>query len=128
FHVEHPGDVLMRDRERRSIGAREALEAVAPDLLVVPLRTPGETACKALFERRRARRVVAAEADRHHADALGIDLWPRRKIVKDRRRVVLGVGPQIEIAEADAVAVPGPVHDEAGDAARDQIGNAFEIL
>src|SRR6185503_11359685 len=70
LHVEHPGDMLVRDRERRRVGARQSLEAVAPDLLVVPLRAPSEATGVTLLERRRARCIVAAEADRHHADAL----------------------------------------------------------
>ena len=118
----------MRNRERGRVGARQALETVAPDLLVVPLRAPGEAAREALLVRRRARRVVAAEADRHHADAPGIDLRPRRQVVKNRRRIVLGVGSQVEIAETDAFAIPGPVHYEAGDSARHQVGDALEIL
>src|SRR5581483_10161553 len=77
LHVEHPGDMLVRNGKRRRVGARQALEALAPDLLVVPLRPPGEAAGKALLEGRRARGVIAAEADRHYADALRIDLGPR---------------------------------------------------
>src|SRR6476660_685256 len=118
----------MRDRERGRVGARQPLETVAPYFLVVPLRAPGEAAGVTLLERRGARRVVAAEADRHHADAPGVDLRPRRKIIEDRCRVVLGVITQIEIAEADAFAVAGPINNEAGNAARDQVRHAFEIL
>ena len=41
---------------------------------------------------------------------------------------MFGVVPQVEIAEADAFAVARAVDDQAGDAARDEIGDAFEIL
>ena len=36
--------------------------------------------------------------------------------------------PQIEIAKPDALAVAGAVDNQAGDAARDQVGDALEIL
>src|SRR4029079_19498267 len=116
----------MRDRERRRVRTRQPLEAVAPYFLVIPLRTPGETAGVALLECGGARCVIPTEADRHHADPLGIDLRPRRKVIENWRRVVLGVGPQIKIAETDAFTVAGAVHDETGNATCDQVGHTFE--
>src|SRR5512142_250783 len=97
--------MLRSNRERRRIGLGQSLETVLPDFLIVPLRAPGDAAGKALLERRRARRVVAAQADRHDADPPGIDLGPRCQIVEYRCRIMLGIVPQIEIAEADAFAV-----------------------
>ena len=53
---------------------------------------------------------------------------PRRKIFPHRRRIVLGIVSQIEAAKADAFAISRPVHDQACDAARDQIGYTLEVL
>ena len=120
--------MLRGDRQRRRIGLGQSLETVGPDFPVVPLRAPGDAAGKALLEGRRTRRVIAAQANGHNTDALGIDLGPRCQIVEHRRRVVFGIVPQVEIAEADAFTVARAIDDQAGDAARGEIGDAFEIL
>ena len=75
--AEHPHQMLRRHRQRRHRAAVEQVEALLPGVVIVPLRAPGDAGGVARLERRRARRVIAAEADRHHADALGIDLLAR---------------------------------------------------
>src|ERR1700722_4238374 len=55
-------------------------------------RAPGDAALEALLERRRARRIVAAERERHDADAVAVDVGARLQVVDGRRRRLLGVG------------------------------------
>src|SRR6185436_15365025 len=103
-------------------------EAVLPDLPVVPLRAPGDAAREALLEGGGARRVVAAQADRHDADAPRIDVRARCQPLPGRCSVALGIVPQVLVPEAHAFAVAGAIHDQAGDAARHEVGHALEIL
>src|SRR5262249_28885638 len=126
--AEHPLQVLGRDREREYLAGVELLEPARPDLVIVPLRAPGDAAGIARLERSGARRVIAAEAQRHHADALGIELAPASEILVDRRSVMLGLGDQRQIAEAHALAVARPVNDQAADATRREIGHRVAVL
>src|SRR6185437_15664523 len=126
--VQHPENMLRSNRQRRRFRARDAVETVAPDFLIIPLCAPGDATGEALLEGRRARRVIAAEADRHDANPLWVDLGPRREIVVGRRGVTLGLMVQIKIAEPDAFAVPRSVHDQAGNAARSEISHALVVL
>ena len=57
-----------------------------------------------------------------------IELAAAREILVGRRRVLLGLGDQRQIAEAHALAVAGPVDDQAADAARREIGHAVAVL
>src|SRR5690606_15265692 len=126
--AEDPEQVPPRHRERRRLAGIELVEAVLPCLPVVPLRAPGETAGEALLEGGGARRIVAAKADRHDADALRIDLGARGEIFVRGARVALGVVTQVEAAEAHALAVARAIDDQARDAARRQVRNALEVL
>src|SRR3954466_13944652 len=94
-----------RHRQCRGICAGQALETLAPDFLVVPLRAPGDAAGVARLEGGGARRIVAAEADCHDADALGVDLWACSEIFPCRGGVAFGLVVQVEIAKADALAI-----------------------
>src|ERR1700733_8032628 len=107
-----------RDRQRWNFAGLQRLESPYPDFVEIPLRTPGDAACEALFEGRGARRVIAAEAERHHTDALGVELVAPGEIVVDRCRVAFGLRNQRQIAKAHALAVARSVHYQAADAAR----------
>src|SRR5262245_58944048 len=102
-------------RQRRYLAGIERLEAPLPHVVIVPLRAPGDAGGKTRLERSGARRVIAAETDRHHADALGIDLLAAGQILVRRGAILLGLGNQRQIAEAHALAVAWPVDDQAGD-------------
>ena len=128
FDVEYPQQMLPRHRQRRQLAAVEFFKAGAPDFPVVPLRAPGDAGGEALLKGRRARRVVAAEADRHNANALGVDLLARGEKFVGRCAVAFGFVMQPLIAKAHGLAVAGAIDDEAGDAARGEVGHAFEIL
>ena len=103
--AENPHQVLGRHRQRRHRAGIEQLEAPPPGLVIVPLRAPGDAAGKAWLERGGARRVIAAEADRHHADALWIDLLAAGEILVGGGGVFFGLGDQRQAAEAHALAV-----------------------
>src|SRR5215471_3879064 len=126
--AEDPQEMVPRYRERRTLAARDPVQTLLPDGVVVPLGTPRDAGGQPWLERRGPRRVVATEADGHHADAGGIDLRPRGEVVVGGCGVALGLVMQGQVAEADRLAVPGPVHDEAADAAGDEIGHALEVL
>src|SRR6202035_3028083 len=98
------------------------------DLVIIPLRAAGDAAGEALLQRRRARRVIAAQAERHHADALWIEFLAAGEILVDRRGVAFGLGDQRQIAKPHALAVAWPVDDQAADAARGEIGYAVAVL
>src|ERR1700730_1076754 len=107
--AEHPLQMLRRHRQRQYPAGIEQIEPPRPDLVIIPLRAPGDAAGEALLQRRRARRVIAAEAERHHADALWIEFLAAGKILIDRRGVALGLGDQWQIAETHALAIARPV-------------------
>src|SRR5262249_58334479 len=119
---------VWRPLRGKLLAGGESPEPLLPDRVVVPLRPPGDAAGVARFERGGARRVVAAEAQRHHADAALVELGAGRKIFVGRRGVALGLGNQREVAKADALAVAGAVDDQAADAARGEIGHRIAVL
>src|SRR5438105_4449946 len=96
--------------------------------MIIPLGSPSEATRIALFKRGRSRRVVAAKTDRHDADTAWINFRSRGKIVPGRRRVVLGVVAQVEVAKTDTLTIPWTIHDQAGNAAGDKVRNTFEVL
>src|SRR5712692_9184968 len=71
---EDPQQVLPRHGERERLAAGDAVQALLPDGVVVPLGTPRNAGCKTRLERGRAGRIVATQADRHDPDALVVDL------------------------------------------------------
>jgi len=83
---------------------------------------------KARLERGRARGVVAAKAERHHADAPGVKLAAGSEILVSGGGIAFGLGDQRQIAEADALPVAGTVNDQATDAARGKVGNSVAVL
>src|SRR5204862_1987834 len=102
----------------------DPIQPLLPDRVVIPLRSPRDAGGEARLERGGAGRVVAAQADRHHADTGGIDLRPRGEVLVGRGRVPLGLVVERQVPEADGLAVAGAVDEPAGDAARDQVGGA----
>src|SRR6185503_7823992 len=54
LHVEDPQQVLPGNRQRRGLARIEPVEALLPDLPVVPLSAPGDAARVTLLEGRRA--------------------------------------------------------------------------
>src|SRR5262249_22878718 len=113
--------MLCSNRKGRRVRLRQTIEAIAPDFLIVPLRAPGETTRIPLVKCSRSRRVIAAKADCHNADALWIDFGPGGQIVKDRARVVFGIVAQVEATKTDTLAVPRTIHDKTCNAAGDEV-------
>src|SRR5262245_10756382 len=109
---------------RRAPGARTGHARFSGN----PIAHPGEAASETLLKRCRAWRVIAAKADRHDANPAWIDFGPGCKIVPYRSRIVLGIVSQIEVAKADAFAIPRSIHYQARNAAGDQIGHALQVL
>ena len=96
--------------------------------MIVPLRPPGDAASEARLERGGARRVVTAEAQRHHPNAARIELATAGEILVGGGGIALGLGDERQVAEAHALAVAGAVDDEASDAARGEVGDAVAVL
>src|SRR6476659_10200720 len=127
-NIEDPEQMLPRHRQRGGLSAVDQVEALLPGFPVVPLRAPRYAAGEALLECGRARGVIAAETDGHHADALRVDLGPTREIVVSRGGIALRFVMQVEPAKARTFAVAGSIDDEARDAAPGKIRNTLEIL
>src|SRR5947199_10432173 len=95
--------------------------------MIVPLRAPGDAAGKARLERGRARRIVAAETERHHADTARVELAATAEIFVSGGGIALGLRDERQIGEADALAVSRPIHDERADAAHGKIGKCVGV-
>jgi hypothetical protein len=80
------------------------------------------------LHRRTARRVVAAEAHRHHADPIRVDVGAARQIVEAGAACHLVIRPQHQSAKADRLPRPRPIHHQARDAAAHQLGHAAHEL
>src|SRR4029077_8305111 len=106
----------------------ELFEAARPNLVIIPLRAPGDATGKTRLQRGGARRVIAAKRERHDADPCRIEFVARGKIFVSRRCVILGFGNQRQIAKADALAVTRSVDNETTDAARGEVGDAIAVL
>src|SRR5262245_46810127 len=96
--------------------------------MVIPDRAPCDARGKARFQRRAARRVVAAKADRHDADALRIDIVALLEVIDAGRAGGLVVMAQGETAKPDRLPGARTVHDQTGDAATHEIGHAADEL
>src|SRR5262249_41111067 len=81
-----------------------------------------------LLECSRARCVIAAETDRHNTNTLRINFVAGGEIFPDRRRVVLGIMPQVECTKTDTFAVSWTIDDQTCDASSNEIGHTFEVL
>ena len=99
--AEHPLAVLGEARHRglaRAADARRERGAEIED------RAPRDAALEALLERGGARRVVAAERQRHDADAVAVDVGARLEIVDRGGGRLLGVGAGVEVAQPQRLA------------------------
>src|SRR5262249_58146651 len=115
----------------KHLAGGELVEPLRPDGVIVPLRPPGDAASEARLERGGPRRIVTAEAQRHHTDAARIELAPAGEILVGGGGVALGLGDERQGAEAYALAVAGTVDDKASDAARSDgrdTGAVIELL
>ena len=129
-NIEDPEQMLPRHRQRGGLSAVDQVEALLPGFPVVPLRAPRYAAGEALLECGRARGVIAAETDGHHADALRVDLGPTRR---DSRKPRWHSAPFRDAGRAresvGSSPLPGPSTNEARDSrARQDPELPFEIL
>src|SRR5205823_12383959 len=66
--AEHPHQMFRRNREREHLAGIERFQSALPDIVIIPLRAPGDAAGKALIERGGTWRIVPAETERDDAD------------------------------------------------------------
>ena len=115
-HAHHPRQLKMWRRQFRAARFLH-LAALDPVSVVVEMRAPRDTRGKALLECCGARRVIAAHAERHHRDALGIDVGPARYIiVRGRGRHFIIVAAR-NILQAQRFTLPRAVDRQRVDAA-----------
>ncbi len=93
------------------------LAPLHPVRVIVEVRAPRHTRGEPLLERRRARRVVAAHAERHDRDALGIDVGPARDVIVGRGRRNFVIVAARDILQTQRFALPRAVDRERVDAA-----------
>src|SRR5215472_5137457 len=120
--------MLGRHRQRQDLAGIEFLQPARPNLVIIPLRAPGDAAGKTRLQRGGARRIIAAERERHDANTFWIESIAGGQIFVTWCCIILGLGDQRQIAKTDALAVTRPVDDEAADPARSKIGDAIAIL
>src|SRR5690606_14299611 len=77
--AENPADVMPRHGQR---GLETRVDALLPGRVIIPDRAPGDARLEARLHGSAARRIIAAKADRHDADAIRIDIRTRRQIVE----------------------------------------------
>src|SRR5262249_58696290 len=101
-HAEDPLQMLRWHRERKHLAGGEFVEPLCPDGVIVPLRAPGDAAGKSRLERSGPRRVVTAQAEPHHADAVRIELVAGAEIFVGGGAVALGLRDWRPVARAAA--------------------------
>src|SRR5215475_7789900 len=104
--------MLGRNRERKDLAGGELVEPLCPDGVIIPLRAPGDAAGETRLERGGPRRIVTAQAERHHANTARIELAAGAEIFVRGGAVALGLGDERQVAETHALAVAGAIDDE----------------